>query len=375
MDFDSIYADTHCEQPIEQLFKAIYIMQHMAELDKETERLRRRLERFFKKVPEKDGVRVYDNTIYYYPSGVCQWRLHYSDVSSHLILLAAWRTEYVPPEPETEETAVAEDTTKKKPRAKRKPIKEAGLRNERHIWYVQLRLHEGRPYSVGDSRKYNLKELVKKNDIYNGLDEESRKMLDTTHSFADKLRKTAKDLYFHLRRYAEIKQTGEWEHHNIPEEKINAEKVVFPFLMPDELKTLRLVCDEAYELNELHKKRYGRSRTDLGYHTESEVKKFLKDIDMDQEGRVTLDISGVVKKTLTPHEVKKWDYQTDKYYNETMYEEHIDYRNIFSTLAEQIREIEDENVLKIIKDFGLDIEPLEEKEIPEETPELELVSS
>lgn len=317
----NLACDNQCEYPIEQLFKSIFILQPMIELEKEVERLSKKLHKYLMKIPEKEGVRTYENVIKYYPNGLCEW-------FGRTVILPGYTSTYEPPEPKPKETP--EEPKKKRSYQSKKRSATVSLRESYLFWYAQLREHQNKNYTI--SKSYRLNELLKKKEIYDGLSKEEQKLLDKEHDFSYQFESFGHALFYEINHYS------------------SGNSLKLPMLMEDELELLEIACEKAQTK---YDQRNSWSRVTLSYYVRQEMKEFVENLDLHRKGRIIIDLSKGIKIVNRRYETKRWDPKTQEYVPFIRTNKEHYYTSIMNCWVEEIEKIEDETVLQVFEKLGL----------------------
>lgn len=358
-----VFCDNNCLYPIEHLFKAVTVLEGISEVNKDRERLEKKLHKYLMKASKEiDGIR-YFQSMKYYPTGLLKW-------NGYELILEGFTTDYEPPEPELKQEGendidaeVKRVADSRKKAKSRKTPPDTGLRTTHLLWYAQLRQYKNRRYVINEKDKFHLDNIMKKHEIYSTLDEQERKLLDKSHGFKQDFEQIGKNLF-----YALISpMTNGCQYYNADE--LTSNNFCLPFLFDDELDDLDKTCELAYEKYKVHlNKRYHWNRA-LSTFIDDEMEDFTASLDLNREGRTIINLKGAVQTERIPYKIHRYDYSINQSIEETKYRYEPSFAGVIQRVKEEVLKIEDERALTVLEKFGIKFEKPEENQQEEEQPE------
>ena len=366
--WSKIETNTEYFTPIEHLFKAIYILQNVVECQEECELLCTKLHEAFMQIPEQEGVRVFANSLTYYPTGLCSWAGLRSPVA---VLLPTWETEYVPPEPvrATPEEPKPSKKGKGKPRSIETHAMNA-LRLIYPLWWIQLKERAGKKYDVPASLPDGIRNFAKytaQYEKYEHLPIEAKFILAEDNNVDSMLHGNGFNAYEHFRTYHPNWKNINMQYEGISDYLINR-NVLF-FLCEDEL-------DEFFAAAQCGAQTWGGSggryyHRGLGYYVQQEIKRFIKSLDMKREDRIMFSLNGCVSKAETVKRYSQHVWLNEektkgelRMVNSAVVE--LTWKTMFKVLPEQMSQVQDKTIRKVLVKAGfmtedgfVDLEPEE----------------
>jgi hypothetical protein len=364
------FCENEVEFPIEHLFKSITMMEPITELDTETNRLKKKLHKYFMKATkEAKGERTYQS-LTYYPNGICNWTSGWHSGGDECILLEGFTTEYLPPEPEPIVPEVVEETTdatlkaKKPSKARRYPIENV-LREHYPIWYMQIKEHMKRKnYKV---QKYGFEYAYSKFNVYRKLDDMSKKMINDSHNFENQFSRVTDNIFTTFSGHNRIHHIPNY--HNFNKNMVEND-YKFLFLKEEEIPEILAICERA-------RAKYHQNN---GYAIIDSAAPLLEEFRLtkmkkDMKDRVSIDLFAVPTKAVRQVTRRYWDGESGEYVMKTDNDGYVITHNLFTELPKQMASIKDETIIKILTNMGLYVESMlpEVEEIEPEVVEVEIV--
>lgn len=314
------------EQPIEHLFKAIYILQAVDELQVDTQRLVQKLHTRFKRIPEEKGKRHYSR-ITYHSNGLCEWQ-------ENQIILPGWQSTYIPEEPEkVDPEEEMEQRIKKLQKEKKRAERvhtyspHTGLRTNYPLWHAQLCEYLGKRYKP--NKNHDLTKIMKQRALYDQLAEDEREVINKDYQIFTHMRHSCHGILNMLARHMLTQE----QYYLRDNEQLN---LTFTFLYPDELKALYKITEEAYlEYDRQKDTYYGNSFTSV--LRDHMMNHFIPSLNLKRKGRVLMDFRPMSLEKTT-----------------------IVKQNMIDVLIDFSQQVTDETHINILKTYDLYIDPDQE---------------